>query len=106
MYHDNHYFFKVPLTHSDFYDVMRDFKAPSNPAPSVTESMMKECLPNIENTHDEIYGIPTITDMGMEEPTTVSAFRGGETHALLRLKKKMEDAQLYESRFFTLAITV
>lgn len=45
---------------------MKNFKEPSKPAPTVTESMMKQCLPNIENTHDELFGVPTLSQLDME----------------------------------------
>ena len=59
-------FHKVPLTHDEFNQMMKTFRPPVLPAKTVTVSMMKQCQANIENTHDERFGIPTLLHMGFK----------------------------------------
>ena len=46
--------------------MMKSFRPPVLPAKTVTVSMMKQCQANIENTHDERFGIPTLLHMGFK----------------------------------------
>merc|ERR1712130_274776 len=75
---------------------MKTFRSPVVPLPTVTAGMMKECAPNIQDTHDELYGLLTLEDFSMQEPETLNSFRGGESYGLQRLENNMKDDSLYE----------
>ena len=85
---------QIPLSHSEFYEVMKKVGDPLAETPSITSDMFKEVLCPIGEDHEQLYAIPTLADLGFEESTTLSAWTGGEYHALKRLEEKMADENL------------
>jgi cryptochrome len=85
----------VPLTLADFYAVVRKMdKSPPKPCPTITAAHFKTCKVQIANDHDIRYGIPSMQSLGMQEPTNVTQWVGGETEALNRLSQKLKNPEL------------
>lgn len=85
---------EIPLSHSEFYDVMKKVGDPLAETPAITSGMFKEVLCPIGDDHEQLFAIPTLADLGFEESTTLSSWTGGEYHALKRLDEKMADENL------------
>ena len=85
---------EIPLSHSEFYQVVKKMGDPTPQIGDLKPSDFKDCLCPINPNHDEVYGLPTLSDFGFEEQTHLSSWHGGEFHALNRLKEKMANENL------------
>ena len=85
---------EIPLSHEDFYQVVKKMGDPKPQAPDIKPEDFKSASCPIEPNHNELYGIPTLAEFGFEEPKSLSAWIGGEYHALERLKIKMKNDRL------------
>ena len=73
---------------------MKKVGDPLAETPTITSEMFKEVLCPIGDDHEQLFAIPTLADLGFEESTTLSAWTGGEYHALKRLEEKMADEKM------------
>jgi len=88
------------LTKIEFDRSVAEMGNPRFPAPTPTASMFKECNCEIQDNHEDIYGIPTLEQLGFANAERVSQWPGGETQALERMQAKFAQQQtvLYKRR--------
>ncbi|KAI4875908.1 hypothetical protein NFI96_032895 [Prochilodus magdalenae] len=82
---------KPPLTYVRFQTVLNGIGPPKRPVPAPTRAdMTGVSTPSFEN-HDEIYGVPTLEELGQDSSTLgPDLYPGGEQEALQRLDKYMQ----------------
>ena len=86
---------EIPLSHDEFYGVVKTMGDPAPQVADLSATDFKESLCPVEPNHDEVYGLPTLSDFGFTE-NSLSSWNGGEFHALARLKEKMSKENLMD----------
>ncbi|KAF4009414.1 hypothetical protein G4228_000244 [Cervus hanglu yarkandensis] len=82
---------KPPLTYKRFQAIISRMELPRKPVGSVTSPQMEGCRAEIQENHDETYGVPSLEELGFPtEGLGPAVWRGGETEALARLDKHLE----------------
>uniref|UniRef100_A0A8C6DM20 Cryptochrome circadian regulator 2 n=1 Tax=Moschus moschiferus TaxID=68415 RepID=A0A8C6DM20_MOSMO len=82
---------KPPLTYKRFQAIISRMELPRKPIGSVTSQQMEGCRAEIQENHDETYGVPSLEELGFPtEGLGPAVWRGGETEALARLDKHLE----------------
>ncbi|XP_044536012.1 cryptochrome-2 [Gracilinanus agilis] len=82
---------KPPLTYKRFQAIISRMELPRKPVNSVTSQQMQRCQAEIQENHDDAYGVPSLEELGF--PTDglgPAVWQGGETEALARLDKHLE----------------
>lgn len=69
---------EIPLSHDDFYRVVKKMGDPTAQAPDLKAVDFKESLCPIEPNHEDIYGVPTLAELGFEETNRLSPWLGIE----------------------------
>ncbi|XP_057603902.1 cryptochrome-2 [Hippopotamus amphibius kiboko] len=82
---------KPPLTYKRFQAIVSRMELPRKPVGSVTGRQMEGCRADIQENHDETYGVPSLEELGFPtEGLGPAVWQGGETEALARLDKHLE----------------
>ncbi|KAG8519553.1 Cryptochrome-2, partial [Galemys pyrenaicus] len=82
---------KPPLTYKRFQAIISLMELPKKPVGSVTSQQMEGCRAEIQENHDETYGVPSLEELGFPtEGLGPAVWQGGETEALARLDKHLE----------------
>ncbi|XP_023612447.1 cryptochrome-2 isoform X3 [Myotis lucifugus] len=89
---------KPPLTYKRFQAIISRMELPKKPVASVTRHQMESCPAEIQENHDETYGVPSLEELGAcfclvgfpTEGLGPAVWQGGETEALARLDKHLE----------------
>ncbi|XP_012500672.1 PREDICTED: cryptochrome-2 isoform X1 [Propithecus coquereli] len=82
---------KPPLTYKRFQAIISRMELPKKPVGSVTSQQMESCRAEIQENHDETYGVPSLEELGFPtEGLGPAVWQGGETEALARLDKHLE----------------
>lgn len=82
---------KPPLTYKRFQAIISRMELPKKPIDSVTLQQMEKCKPEIQDNHDERYGVPSLEELGFQtDGLGAAVWQGGETEALSRLDKHLE----------------
>ncbi|CAK6449476.1 unnamed protein product [Pipistrellus nathusii] len=82
---------KPPLTYKRFQAIISRMELPKKPVASVTRHQMESCPAEIQENHDETYGVPSLEELGFPtEGLGPAVWQGGETEALARLDKHLE----------------
>lgn len=74
---------KPPLTYKRFQAIISRMELPRKPVGSVTSPQMEGCRAEIQENHDETYGVPSLEELG-----AYSCLRHLCCHFLFHLKKK------------------
>nr|KAF6342685.1 cryptochrome circadian regulator 2 [Pipistrellus kuhlii] len=82
---------KPPLTYKRFQAIISRMELPKKPVASVTRHQLESCPAEIQENHDETYGVPSLEELGFPtEGLGPAVWQGGETEALARLDKHLE----------------
>ncbi|XP_054998521.1 cryptochrome-2 [Sorex araneus] len=82
---------KPPLTYKRFQAIIGRMELPRKPVGSVSRQQMESCRAEIQENHDETYGVPSLEGLGFPtEGLGPAVWQGGETEALARLDKHLE----------------
>ncbi|XP_028583142.1 cryptochrome-2 isoform X1 [Podarcis muralis] len=82
---------KPPLTYKRFQAIISRMDLPKKPVATVTNQQMEICRTEIQENHDETYGVPSLEELGFPtEGLAPAVWQGGETEALTRLDKHLE----------------
>ncbi|XP_078077522.1 cryptochrome-2-like [Mustelus asterias] len=82
---------KPPLTFKRFQTIIRRLELPKAPVNTVTLDQMEKCTRAIQENYDEMYGVPSLEELGFDTSELGPAvWQGGETEALARLYKHLE----------------
>ncbi|XP_008144996.2 cryptochrome-2 [Eptesicus fuscus] len=82
---------KPPLTYKRFQAIISRMELPKKPVASLTRHQMESCPAEIQENHDETYGVPSLEELGFPtEGLGPAVWQGGETEALARLDKHLE----------------
>lgn len=82
---------KPPLTYHQFQNVVASMDLPPQAKPTITASNMQNCYTPIADDHDDMYGVPTLEELGFDtEGLKPAVWIGGETEALARLEHHLE----------------
>ncbi|KAI2559565.1 cryptochrome circadian regulator 2 [Homo sapiens] len=82
---------KPPLTYKRFQAIISRMELPKKPVGLVTSQQMESCRAEIQENHDETYGVPSLEELGFPtEGLGPAVWQGGETEALARLDKHLE----------------
>ncbi|XP_038663738.1 cleavage stimulation factor subunit 3 isoform X4 [Scyliorhinus canicula] len=82
---------KPPLTFKRFQTIIKQLELPKAPVNPVTLDQMEKCTRTIQENHDQMYGIPSLEELGFDTSELGPAiWQGGETEALARLSKHLE----------------
>ncbi|KAM4652531.1 cryptochrome-1-like [Discoglossus pictus] len=82
---------KPPLTYVRFQTVLASLGPPKRPVPAPTEETMKDCCTPWKSSYNEIYGVPTLEELGQDpEKLGPHLYPGGESEALSRLDRYMQ----------------
>uniref|UniRef100_A0A4X2KR43 Cryptochrome-2 n=1 Tax=Vombatus ursinus TaxID=29139 RepID=A0A4X2KR43_VOMUR len=82
---------KPPLTYKRFQAIISRMELPRKPVSCVTSQQMERCQAEIQENHDDTYGVPSLEELGF--PTDglgPAVWQGGEMEALARLDKHLE----------------
>ncbi|XP_073513511.1 cryptochrome-1-like [Phyllobates terribilis] len=81
---------KPPLTYVRLQTVLSSIGAPKRPCPAPTEENTRDCRTPWKMSYEEIYGIPTLQELG-QDPSKLGPhlYPGGESEALRRLDLHM-----------------
>ncbi|XP_051884821.1 cryptochrome-1-like [Pristis pectinata] len=83
---------KAPLTYKRFCAIIRKLKLHKAPVNTVTLDQMEKCTQNIQESHHEQYGIPSLEELGSDTSELDRAiWQGGETKALAWLYRYFEE---------------
>lgn len=55
---------KPPLTYKRFQAIISRMELPRKPVGSVTSEQMESCRAEIQDNHDESYGVPSLEELG------------------------------------------
>lgn len=55
---------KPPLTYKRFQAIISRMELPKKPVGSVTSQQMEGCRAEIQENHDETYGVPSLEELG------------------------------------------
>ena len=56
---------KPPLTYKRFQAIISRMELPRKPVGSVTSQQMEGCQAEIQESHDETYGVPSLEELGV-----------------------------------------
>lgn len=56
---------KPPLTYKRFQAIISRMELPKKPVSSVTSQQMETCKVDIQENHDDVYGVPSLEELGM-----------------------------------------
>ncbi|EDO31046.1 predicted protein [Nematostella vectensis] len=80
-----------PLTYKKFLSVIEGIAPPDPPVPHIDPSAQELGHTPLSDNHDELYGVPTMEELGLETSKLfVEVWHGGETEALKRLDRHLE----------------
>lgn len=65
---------KPPLTYKRFQAIISRMELPKKPVGSVTGQQMESCRAEIQENHDEAYGVPSLEELGACFPPQASVF--------------------------------
>ncbi|KAI1237911.1 hypothetical protein IHE44_0014003 [Lamprotornis superbus] len=78
---------KPPLTYKRFQAIISRMELPKKPVSTVISQQMETCKVDIQENHDDVYGVPSLEELDGLAP---AVWQGGETEALARLDKHLE----------------
>lgn len=82
---------KPPLTYKRFQALISRMELPKKPVVAVSSQQMESCRAEIQENHDDTYGVPSLEELGFPtEGLGPAVWQGGETEALARLDKHLE----------------
>uniref|UniRef100_U3JUK6 Cryptochrome circadian regulator 2 n=1 Tax=Ficedula albicollis TaxID=59894 RepID=U3JUK6_FICAL len=82
---------KPPLTYKRFQAIISRMELPKKPVSTVISQQMETCKVDIQENHDDVYGVPSLEELGFPTDGLAPAvWQGGETEALARLDKHLE----------------
>uniref|UniRef100_A0A8C5LGA1 Cryptochrome circadian regulator 2 n=1 Tax=Jaculus jaculus TaxID=51337 RepID=A0A8C5LGA1_JACJA len=82
---------KPPLTYKRFQAIISRMELPKKPVGVVSSQQMESCRAEIQENHDDTYGVPSLEELGFPtEGLGPAVWQGGETEALARLDKHLE----------------
>ncbi|XP_019374878.1 PREDICTED: cryptochrome-2 [Gavialis gangeticus] len=82
---------KPPLTYKRFQAIISRMELPKKPVSSITSQQMEKCKAEIQENHDDMYGVPSLEELGFPTDGLAAAvWQGGEMEALARLDKHLE----------------
>ncbi|XP_077295191.1 cryptochrome-1-like [Arctopsyche grandis] len=82
---------RAPLTYHQFQTVIADMEPPSNSEATITQRTIGRARTPLNDDHDEIYGVPTLEELGFEtDGLRFPVWYGGESEALARLERHLE----------------
>ncbi|XP_069077855.1 cryptochrome-2 isoform X3 [Pleurodeles waltl] len=82
---------KPPLTYKRFQAIISRMELPKKPIGTMTLQQMEKCKAEIQDNHDERYGVPSLEELGFQtDGLGAAVWQGGETEALSRLDKHLE----------------
>uniref|UniRef100_A0A0C9R7Q6 Cry1_0 protein n=1 Tax=Fopius arisanus TaxID=64838 RepID=A0A0C9R7Q6_9HYME len=82
---------KAPLTYHQFQTIVAAMNPPSPPVEIVTAETIGNAYTPLQENHDEIYGVPTLEELGFDiEGLKPPVWIGGESEALIRLERHLE----------------
>ncbi|XP_032759636.1 cryptochrome-2 [Rattus rattus] len=82
---------KPPLTYKRFQALISRMELPKKPVGAVSSQHMENCRAEIQENHDDTYGVPSLEELGFPtEGLGPAVWQGGETEALARLDKHLE----------------
>ncbi|KAA0189612.1 hypothetical protein HAZT_HAZT006436 [Hyalella azteca] len=82
---------KPPLTYKTFQNILAMMDPPPAPVPPIVAGDLQHAFTPIQPDHDDKYGVPNLEHLGFEtEQLPPTAWKGGETEALQRLKHHLE----------------
>lgn len=56
---------KPPLTYKRFQTIISRMELPKKPVNSITSQQMEKCKSEIQENHDDTYGVPSLEELGM-----------------------------------------
>lgn len=56
---------KPPLTYKRFQAIISRMELPKKPVAAITSDQMEKCKTEIQENHDETYGVPSLEELGM-----------------------------------------
>lgn len=56
---------KPPLTYKRFQAIISRMELPKKPVSSITSQQMEKCKAEIQENHDDVYGVPSLEELGM-----------------------------------------
>nr|CAD7431886.1 unnamed protein product [Timema monikensis] len=82
---------KAPLTYHQFQTVIASMECPPPAEPTVNHKFLKACYTPVQDDHDELYGVPTLEELGFDtQGLRPPLWQGGESEALARLERHLE----------------
>ncbi|NWQ75216.1 CRY2 protein, partial [Columbina picui] len=82
---------KPPLTYKRFQAIISRMELPKKPVSTIMSQQMEACKVDIQENHDDVYGVPSLEELGFPTDGLAPAvWQGGETEALARLDKHLE----------------
>ncbi|XP_025420406.1 cryptochrome-1-like isoform X2 [Sipha flava] len=84
---------KAPMTYNLFHKLLECIEPPEEPVPTIDEDFLGGAVTPIEYDHNDIFGVPTLEELGFIEPNNLirqNIWKGGETEALVRLQCHLE----------------
>uniref|UniRef100_A0A1B6D995 Photolyase/cryptochrome alpha/beta domain-containing protein n=1 Tax=Clastoptera arizonana TaxID=38151 RepID=A0A1B6D995_9HEMI len=82
---------RPPLTYHQFQRVVSSMEPPPQAKQTVDVDIVKHAHTPISDDHDEIYGVPTLEELGFDtEGLRPPVWQGGESEALARLERHLE----------------
>uniref|UniRef100_A0A8C5ZHK5 Cryptochrome circadian regulator 2 n=1 Tax=Marmota marmota marmota TaxID=9994 RepID=A0A8C5ZHK5_MARMA len=76
---------KPPLTYKRFQAIISRMELPKKPVGAVSSQQMESCRAEIQEDHDDTYGVPSLEELGFPtEGLGPAVWQGGETEALAR----------------------
>ncbi|XP_060892363.1 cryptochrome-2-like [Labrus mixtus] len=80
-----------PLTFKRFQTIVNRLELPRRPLPPISQQQMDKCHAKIADNHDQLYGIPSLEELGFRTVGLSPAiWHGGESEALDRLNKHLD----------------
>lgn len=56
---------KPPLTYKRFQAIISRMELPKKPVSTVISQQMETCKVDIQENHDDVYGVPSLEELGM-----------------------------------------
>ncbi|KAM7002079.1 cryptochrome-2-like isoform 2-T2 [Tautogolabrus adspersus] len=80
-----------PLTFKRFQTIVSRLELPRRPLPPISQQQMDKCHAKIADNHDQLYGIPSLEELGFRTlGLSPAIWHGGESEALDRLNKHLD----------------
>ncbi|XP_064636731.1 cryptochrome-1-like [Lineus longissimus] len=81
---------KAPQTYQKLQSLLSQIGAPPKPVETLGIKHMKNCVTPVGNDHDDVYGTPTLGELGVNpDDLGDDLFPGGETEALARMDREL-----------------